>query len=122
MLQGLVLLIAFQFAGEAAARASGLPAPGPVVGLAALALACLAAPRLFGLAEATADQLLRHLSLLFVPAGVGVLQHLPLVSAQALPLVGVLVASTVVTLAVTAAVFALLAKPEAGPRAGERAS
>ena len=111
MLHGFVLIVVFQYAGEAAARLLGLPTPGPVVGLAALALIAIAWPSLFRIAEPTADALLRHLSLLFVPAGVGVLQHLDLLRAELVPLVAVLVLSTLITMAVTAGVFAALARP-----------
>lgn len=110
MLHGFVVLVLFQFAGEAAARFGGLPAPGPVVGLAALVVVALVSQRVRTLVEPAADALLRHLSLLFVPAGVGVLQHWPLIQARFAPLALVLVASTLVTLAVTALVFAALAR------------
>ncbi|MGP9822471.1 CidA/LrgA family protein [Salinarimonas sp. NSM] len=113
MLHGFVVIVLFQFAGEAAARLAGLPTPGPVVGLAALALLAIAFPALLRVVEPTADALLRHLSLLFVPAGVGVLQHLDLLRAELVGLVAVLVVSTLVTMAVTAGVFALLARPSA---------
>jgi holin-like protein len=58
----------------------------------------------------TADGLLQHLSLLFVPAGVGVVQHLELLSGAGLRLVAVVVLTTLITLAVTALVFAGLAR------------
>ncbi len=111
MLHGFVLIVVFQYAGEAAARLSGLPTPGPVVGLAALALVAIAWPAVFRIAEPTADALLRHLSLLFIPAGVGVLQYLDLLRAEIAPLAAVLVLSTLITMGVTAFVFALLARP-----------
>lgn len=111
MLHGFVLIVVFQYAGEAAARLLGLPTPGPVVGLAALALLAIGFPALFRVAEPTADALLRHLSLLFIPAGVGVLQHLDLLRAELVGLLAVLVLSTLVTMGVTALVFALLARP-----------
>ncbi|GGK39263.1 CidA/LrgA family protein [Salinarimonas ramus] len=111
MLHGFVLIVVFQYAGEAAARLAGLPTPGPVVGLAALALLAVAWPALYRVAEPTADALLRHLSLLFIPAGVGVLQHLDLLRAELAGLLAVLVLSTLITMGVTALVFALLARP-----------
>jgi holin-like protein len=58
----------------------------------------------------TADGLLRHLSLLFVPAGVGVVQHLDRLSGDGIRLIVVVVAATAVTLAVTALVFEGLAR------------
>jgi holin-like protein len=60
--------------------------------------------------DATADTLLKHLSLLFVPAGVGVVQHLSLLGHEGLRLILVVVLATVITLAVTALTFECLAR------------
>ncbi|MFN3687112.1 CidA/LrgA family protein [Salinarimonas sp.] len=121
MLHGFVLLVLFQYGGEALARLAGVPTPGPVIGLAALALLGALWPLLQKTVEPTADALLRHLSLLFVPAGVGVLQHLDLLSAALVPLLAVLVLSTLITMGVTALVFALLARPQPGVASGGEA-
>lgn len=110
MLRAFVLIVLFQFGGEAVARLTGLPIPGPVLGLAFLAVSAMAWPRLFAAVEGTADHLLRHLSLLFVPAGVGVLQHFGLLGREWLPLIGVLVFGTLITLVVTAFVFVLASR------------
>ena len=68
-----------QVCGEGLARGLHLPFPGPVVGMLllmpALALRSVRAP-----VALCADFLLRHLSLLFVPVGVGVMSHLDLIS------------------------------------------
>jgi holin-like protein len=67
-----------------------------------------------------ADGLLANLSLLFVPAGVGVMLHLPLVAREWLPIAASLVVSTLATIAVTALVMRALAPPEREePGAGE---
>ncbi len=58
----------------------------------------------------TADGLLRHLSLLFVPAGTGVIQHLDRLGTDAMRLVAVVVLTTAITLAVTALVFEFVAR------------
>ena len=86
-----VQLILLQFFGEGIARITGLPIPGPVIGLATLAGTALVWPKLLELIAPAADALLRHLSLLFIPAGVGILQHIGLVSAEAFAIVGVLI-------------------------------
>ncbi len=110
MLRAFVVIVCFQFAGEALARFAGLPVPGPVVGLALLVLAALAWPALGREVEEVADLLLRHLSLLFVPAGVGVLQYLDLLRREWLPLLAVIVVSTALTLAVSALAFTAMAR------------
>ena len=117
MLRAFVVIVCFQFAGEALSRFAGLPVPGPVVGLALLVLAALAWPALQREVEEVADLLLRHLSLLFVPAGVGVLQYLDLLRREWLPLLAVIVISTALTLAVSALAFAAMAKR--GGRGGD---
>ena len=110
MLHALAALLLAQLLGEAIVRALGLPVPGPVVGMMLLfALMLFRAPLPSGLGE-TADGMLKHLSLLFVPAGVGVVQHLDRLGSDGLRLVLVVVLTTVITLAVTALVFEFLAR------------
>jgi holin-like protein len=102
------LLLLFQLAGEAIALLFALPIPGPVIGM-GLLFATLAwrggpSPEL----RNTAQNLLQHLSLLFVPAGVGVMLHLQRMADEWLPIVVALVVSTFVTIAVTALVLRAL--------------
>ena len=110
MLRGLFVLLLCQLVGEVAARGLDLPAPGPVIGLALLA-ACLALYRRRGgvveggEVDRAATALLGSLSLLFVPAGVGVVQYFDLLAAQGVALGLALVASTVLTLLATVFVF-----------------
>ena len=100
-LQGIAVLLLCQSAGELLARGLGLGLPGPVLGM-LLLLVALRVERLSVPVAAAADALLAHLSLLFVPVGVGVIAHLGLVSQYGLRLLAVLVLSTLVGLAVTA--------------------
>ena len=100
-LRGLAWLLALQSIGELLARGLGLPFPGPVVGmillLVALRWALVQAP-----VAACADFLLAHLSLLFVPVGVGMMTHLSLIGTYGVRILVVLVLSTWIGLAVTA--------------------
>jgi holin-like protein len=118
-LRGLAILLLLQAAGEGLVRALGLPFPGPVVGL-VLLLPALALPAMRAPVEAVADLLLAHLSLLFVPVGVGVITHLDLVSEYGLRLLLVIVLSTWIGMAVTALVLrAMLPRSGIGlPRGG----
>jgi holin-like protein len=100
-LRGFALLLLWQAAGEAIGHAFALPVPGPVIGL-LLLLPGLAAAPVRRWAGAAADLLLGHLSLLFVPVGVGVVTHLALLSQHGLALVVVIVLSTWIGLAATA--------------------
>lgn len=110
MLRALFALLFFQLTGEVTARGLGLPVPGPVIGFVLLALLLAAWPALRREIEPVADGLLRHLSLLFVPAAVGVIQQWSLVRTQALPIGVALVVSTWAALAVTALVFRAVAR------------
>ena len=111
-LKGLALLLLCQSAGEALARLFALPLPGPVVGL-VLCFGALAFAPLRGPIGTAADGLLAHLSLLFVPVGVGVMTHLGLVAQHGLQMLAAIVASTWIGLAVTALVLRALLKPAA---------
>lgn len=108
MLAAITLLLLFQLAGEAIALYFALPVPGPVIGMALLfaALAWRGGPSTD--LRGTAQNLLLHLSLLFVPAGVGVMLHLQRMADEWLPLLVALLVSTFVTIAVTALVLRLL--------------
>ncbi len=124
MIPRFFILLAFQLVGEVASRGLGLPAPGPVIGLALLIAALVLYRRWRPFDEETlaasdlghaARGLLGALPLLFVPAGVGVVQYLGLLRDQGLALAAALVVSTLATLIVTVGVF-ILVKRLAGTR------
>jgi holin-like protein len=115
-LRGLALLLLLQAAGEALTHALSLPFPGPVVGL-ALLLPALALPWVRPAVQAAAELLLGHLSLLFVPVGVGVITHLDLVARYGLRLLAVIVLSTWIGMAVTALVLRALLRGGSGAAA-----
>ena len=109
-LRGLAWLLAFQSAGELLVRALQLPFPGPVVGM------LLLVPALQWRVVRTpvtvaAEFLLRHLSLLFVPVGVGVMTHLSLVAQYGLRMLLVVVASCLLGLLATVLTLQWLSKP-----------
>jgi holin-like protein len=99
-LRGLAWLLVLQSIGEVLARGLALPFPGPVVGMVLLLLA-LRWTVVREPVSVCADFLLSHLSLLFVPVGVGVMTHLSLVSQYGVRMLVVIVVSTLVGLAVT---------------------
>jgi holin-like protein len=103
-LRGLAWLLALQSLGELLARGLLLPFPGPVVGM-VLLLAALQWPLVREPVAACADLLLSHLSLLFVPVGVGVMTHLALVGQYGGRMLLVIVLSTWIGMAVTALVL-----------------
>jgi holin-like protein len=103
-LRGLAWLLALQSAGELLSRGLTLPFPGPVIGLMLLLLA-LRWPLVREPVAVCANFLLAHLSLLFVPVGVGVMTHLGLVSQYGGRMLVVVVLSTLIGMAVTALVM-----------------
>jgi holin-like protein len=108
MLNYLTLIFGCQLAGELIVAATGLPLPGPVCGMALLFLGLLVKGGIPADLARVGDALLGNLSLLFVPAGVGVMLHANLIAREWLPISVALVLSTGLTIAVTAALMAWL--------------
>ncbi|MBK1649029.1 CidA/LrgA family protein [Rhabdochromatium marinum] len=107
-LRFLALLLICQLIGETLVLWIGLPVPGPVVGMLLLFIGLVlrgAVPEGLG---TTTDTLLAHLSLLFVPAGVGVMLHLAMLGDHWLAIALALVLSTLLTLAITGWVMTAL--------------
>jgi len=101
MLEALSLILTCQLIGEVMVLVSGLPVPGPVLGmLLLLAWLILRGSVSEGVGQ-TAETLLGHLSLLFVPAGVGILLHWERVREQWQAISAALFFGTLITLAVT---------------------
>ena len=114
MIASLSLILLCQLAGEAFVRGLGLPMPGPVIGLMLLLLLLLLRDRFAILArgplqgdgvESVSRGLLANLSLLFVPAGVGVVQKIDLIVDHGIAFLGVLAVSVLITLLVTVGTF-----------------
>jgi holin-like protein len=101
----LAVLLMFQFAGELIRAVTGLPIPGPVIGMMLLLIALLAKLPLPAGIHSTSRKLLAYLGLLFVPAGAGVVTRLPMIGAHWLPIVIAVVGSTVITMVMTAVVM-----------------
>lgn len=113
MIAAFTQLLLFQLAGEVIARGFDLPIPGPVIGMALLFLFLAGRQGASEDLQKTAQGLLQHLSLLFVPAGTGVMLHLHRLQDEWLPLLLSLLVSTAATLAVTALVMKALMRPTA---------
>lgn len=108
-------LLACQLAGEVIVLAlrqiyPALAFPGPVVGMALMFVLLLWRKGPGASLDATAGGILRNLSLLFIPAAVGIVQYGPVLAEFGLALAVALIASTVLTLLVTVGVFLLVAR------------
>jgi len=112
MIESLALILLCQLVGEVLTRLTHLPVPGPVIGMGLLFVGLVLRGGPPEKLEKTADGLLSHLSLLFVPAGVGIMLHLDLIAEQWLPILAALLVSTALTIAVTGWLMQRLAKRE----------
>ena len=101
------LILGLQLVGESFAQLLALSIPGPVIGMAMFVVLLMIFPSLAHFVKGTALGILSYLSLLFVPAGVGVVRHLQTLGTDAMAILIVIVGSTLITLAVTAFAFSL---------------
>jgi holin-like protein len=108
----------FQLVGDAAQKVSGLPVPGPVIGL-ILMLSFLLFTKnkksghlktLRSQLILTSETLIKYLSLLFVPIGVGVVMHLQLLESQLIKVLAILLIGTISTIVFTAFIFLRLSR------------
>jgi len=114
VLRALAVLLACQLAGEAITRSLDWPLPGPVLGLVILVVLLFVVGRRHLVSSSTIDEtslgrmsngLIATLGVLFVPAGVGVIQELGPLGQYGVALAAALLVSTVLTLVVTVWVF-----------------
>jgi holin-like protein len=128
MIASLSLILICQLIGEVFVRALRLPLPGPVVGLALLLLLLLLRDRFVTLSrgplqgggvENASRGLLANLSLLFIPAGVGVVQKLDLLAEHGIAIIAALAISVVMTLLATVAAFLVASRLMARGREGD---
>lgn len=113
MLENLTLIFVCQLLGEVGAAALSLPVPGPVAGMVILFVYLAIRGEVPVSLGAVSDGLLASLSLLFVPAGVGVMLHLRLLQEDWIAVSTSLLVSTLCTIAVTALVMVRLSRSKA---------
>ena len=104
------LLLGCQLLGEVTVRGLGLPIPGPVLGLALLVLILRLQPEIASQVRGTVTVILAHLSLLFVPAGVGVIGNLQVLSDDWLALLVILTVSTLLAMLAAVATFIAISR------------
>ncbi len=110
VLGAIAVLLACQLAGEVISQYFAIPVPGPVVGMVLLLLLFRLVPTACGALRETSHGILRHLSLLFVPAGVGVMLHAATVVDEWLAILASLIAGTMITLVATALTIRITAR------------
>ena len=110
MILNIAVILSAQLMGEVLARLLTLPIPGPVIGMALLLLGFMVSKPLAKRILPTSQGILAHLSLLFVPAGVGVISHAEALGESGLALMAALVGSTLIALIAGALTFVALVR------------
>ncbi len=129
MLLGFFFLLLAQLIGEAIAHGLALPVPGPVIGIILTVIAIAVRDRFMARDDtatdaplgSAADALLKHMGLLFVPAGVGVVQQLGLLADNSLAVIVAIAGSTILTMLATVATFRIVSRLVGRRIAGEDA-
>jgi len=128
MIVSLALLLLCQLMAEVIARMLSLPLPGPIIGMILMLGLLLLRDKITnitpnelrdGTLEKTSGVILANLSLLFVPAGVGVVQRLDLFVTHGVALVIAILASTILALLAGLATFRLIARVSGDDAGGE---
>jgi len=107
---GLTILLFYQLIGEISVRWLGLPVPGPVLGMIMLFITLLIKGNISQSLEGASTTLLSHLSLLFIPAGVGMMVHVERIANEWLSISIALLLSTAITLIFSALVVLFMSK------------
>ena len=110
MIQHLATILGFQLLGEVIARGLNVTMPGTVIGMVLLLVFFVGLPKAATAMRPTAQGLLGHLSLLFVPAGVGVVGHAVSLGRDGPVILLALIGSTIAAISVGALTFAALAR------------
>lgn len=107
-LNGITLLLIYQLIGEISVLIFELSVPGPVVGMVLLFLSLMIKNALVKTIEPASSALLSHLSLLFVPAGVGIMVHFERIQEEWYSISLALIISTILTMAATAFIMLVI--------------
>ena len=108
MLEYFALILTCQLIGEVVVTTLEIPFPGPVIGMILMFVFLLVYGEVPEALGRVSDALLTNLSLLFVPAGVGVIVHFELLGTDVWPISAALVISTLITIVITALVMVML--------------
>lgn len=101
MILTIALLLSFQLAGLLIVTLFGLPVPGPVMGMVLFLCALMTVDGLLEKTLPVVNVLLAHFALLFVPAGVGIIEHVERLEAEWLPITASILGSSILAMIVT---------------------
>lgn len=115
MLPSLTLIILFQLAGEFIQKHFNSPIPGAVIGMMLFfTYLCVTGGTNSKLVE-TGSRLLKHLPLLFIPAGVGIIAYTQELKSQGIAIAASLTIGTLIAFILTLFIFQLQLKQKTGP-------
>ena len=114
MLYGFTALLAFQLLGEGLAQALGLPLPGPLIGMLLLFGALVLRGGIPDPLRDTANALLQHMMLLFIPAVAGVMLYFHRIGQEWLPFVAACIGGAAITMVLTAVVLRFMLRRSEG--------
>ncbi len=109
-LRQLALLLLFVFLGDFLNRGLGIPLPGNILGLILLLVALLSGLVKLEQVDGVGQFLLSHMTVLFIPAGVGLLAILGVIQDTWLVLVLIALVTTILVLALTGLIVQKLRK------------
>lgn len=110
MIAAITLLLACQLAGEILRLLTGIPIPGAIIGMGLLfAWLCLR-PGEKPMLQQVSGWLIAHMTIMFLPSTIGVMDEGDILRHQGLAIVLAAVASTLLTITVSAVVFRLVAR------------
>lgn len=110
LIRHLTVILTCQLLGEVIVQTLSLPLPGPVLGMTFFLVLLILIPNYANRVDGTAQGLLSHLSLLFVPAGVGILGHIHSVDKNVAIIFFAIFVSTIAAIVVSVCAFVLTAK------------
>jgi putative effector of murein hydrolase LrgA (UPF0299 family) len=115
VLLAIAVLFLMQIVGEALVRLTGLPMPGPLIGMLLMLATLMAYGRVpAGLRDAC-HHMLKHLMLLFIPAVAGIMVYFGTMEGEWIPFLLACVAGVALTIVVTALTFKWMLKRVKAP-------
>lgn len=105
MLLALFILLLFQLLGEASVQLLHLFVPGPVMGMVYFFVALVLWKPMKGYVEDLSKFITTHLSLFYIPAGVGMIEYFDLFGKYGVGMVLTILISTTITILATALIF-----------------
>ncbi|MDS1141419.1 CidA/LrgA family protein [Pusillimonas sp. SM2304] len=116
VLFAVTVLFIMQLAGEVLARLTGLPLPGPLIGMLLMLAALMAHGRVPSGLRDTCHHMLKHLMLLFIPPVAGIMLYFGPLEREWIPFLLACIAGVALTLVVTALTFRWMLRRAEKPR------